>query len=239
MKNFNILNKKNYEFLECKSDSVGIYFSTSKDGLDFNKNTTIGLKNLKKLKQWFNIKNIGYLNQVHSDDIYIYNGLKYDGDALITNKRRIAIGVFTADCVPVLIYDKKNLVVAAIHSGWKGTLNCIVSKTIDTMINRYNSNIKDLEIYIGPHNMMCCYEVSEELIHTFKSSNIYKEAKISKGRKLSLQSCIEKQLRDKDITKNQIHLLNMCTYCSREYKFHSYRRNKEESGRMFSFIFIK
>src|SRR3712207_9545829 len=117
---------------------------------------------------------------LHSDDIYIYNGLKYDGDALITNKRRIAIGVFTADCVPVLIYDKKNLVVAAIHSGWKGTLNCIVSKTIDTMINRYNSNIKDLEIYIGPHNMMCCYEVSEELIHTFKSSNIYKEAKIDR-----------------------------------------------------------
>ncbi|KEI01487.1 peptidoglycan editing factor PgeF [Clostridium botulinum] len=239
MKNFNILNVKGYQFLEYKSDSVGIYFSTSKRNLDFNKNNIIGLENLKKIKEWFNIKDVGYLNQVHSDNIYIYDGLKYDGDAIITNEKGIAIGVFTADCVPVLIYDKKNLVVAAIHSGWKGTLNCIVSKTIDKMVSKYNTDIKDLKVYIGPHNMMCCYEVSEELINTFKSSDIYKEAKINDGRNLSLQSCIEKQLNDKNITKNQIHSLNICTYCSREDKFHSYRRDKEESGRMFSFIFIK
>lgn len=128
---------------------------------------------------------------------------------------------------------------AAVHSGWKGTINCIVAKTIDRLIKDYNSEIKDIKVYIGPHNMKCCYEVSEELIETFKNKDIYKDTYINDGRNLSLKQCIIKQLNDKGICDDQINKLNMCTYCSKEYSFHSYRKSKEKSGRIFSFIFIK
>ncbi|KGM96095.1 laccase [Clostridium novyi A str. 4552] len=239
MKEANSFKVNNFEFLSYDSDKVGIYFSTAKGNLDFNKNTEDGLLNLQNLKEWFNVKEVGYLNQTHSDEIFNYDSMEHDGDALITNKKEVIIGVFTADCVPVIIYDRNNLVIAAIHSGWKGTINYIVSKTIDRLINDYNSKVEDLEIYIGPHNMMCCYEVSMELIETFKGSNVYKDTYVNDGRKLSLQKCIIKQLKDKGITNNQINTINMCTYCSKEYSFHSYRKTKEKSGRMFSFTFIK
>ncbi|ABK61091.1 MULTISPECIES: peptidoglycan editing factor PgeF [Clostridium] len=239
MEKFKLVKVDDFNFLSFDDDKVGIYFSTADENLDFNKNTEEGLLNLQNLKEWFNVKEVGYLNQTHSDKIFDYDGINHDGDAIITNKKQVLIGVFTADCVPVIIYDRKKIVVAAVHSGWKGTINCIVAKTIDRLIKDYNSEIKDIKVYIGPHNMKCCYEVSEELIETFKNKDIYKDTYINDGRNLSLKQCIIKQLNDKGICDDQINKLNMCTYCSKEYSFHSYRKSKEKSGRIFSFIFIK
>ncbi|MCY6484025.1 peptidoglycan editing factor PgeF [Clostridium aestuarii] len=230
---------KGYEFLKFKEDNAEIYFSTARGDLDFNKNTQLGLKNINKLKNWFNLERVGYLNQIHGDKVYKYDGMIYDGDAIITDKKRIAIGVFTADCVPIIVYDKNKKVIAAVHSGWKGTIKNISIRAIEKMIEDYNSEVKDLKIYIGPHNMGCCYEVSEELILQFKSLELYKDIDISIDRKLNLQKCILKQLWSIGIENNQINTLNICTFCSKKYKLHSYRKNKEESGRMFSFVFIK
>lgn len=228
-----------YEFLEFKDENFYGYFSTGKNNLNFNKNTDDGIKNLEKLKEWFNLKNIGYLNQIHSDIVHVYDGKICDGDAIITDRKNIGIGVFTADCVPVLVYDKNRKVIAAIHSGWKGTKKCIVGKTIDKMILKYNTKVEDLRVYIGPHNMECCYEVSEDLIRDFKKQQIYRDTNISQGRNLSLQKCIIKQLINKGVMLNNIIKLDICTYCNQTYSLYSYRKNKEYSGRMFSFIFMK
>lgn len=228
-----------YEFLQFEDDKFHIYFSTAKDNLNFNKNTIEGIRNLEKLKSWFEADNIGYLNQVHSDTIYVYDGNIHDGDAIITDKKNTILGVFTADCVPVLIYDKNKEVIAAIHSGWKGTLKCIVKKTIEKMVHEFNCNSEDLKAYIGPHIMECCYEVSEDLIKNFKEEKIYKDIKIATNRKLSLQSCIEKQLLDSGVNSEQINKLEICTHCNDDHILYSYRKDKENCGRMFSFIFIK
>lgn len=228
-----------YEFLQFEDEKFHLYFSTAKNNLNFSKNTVEGIRNLEKLKGWFGVDNIGYLNQVHSDTIYVYDNNIYDGDAIITDKRNTIIGVFTADCVPVLIYDKKKEVVAAIHSGWKGTLKCIVKKTIERMALEYNSNSKDLTAYIGPHIMECCYEVSEDIIRSFQKEKIYNDIKIATNRNLSLQSCIEKQLLDSGVNSEQINKSKICTYCNNEHVLYSYRKDKEYCGRMFSFIFIK
>ena len=123
MKKFKLVKVDNFNFLSFDDDKVGIYFSTADENLDFNKNTEQGLLNLNNLKEWFNVKEVGYLNQTHSDKIFDYDGINHNGDAIITNKKQVLIGVFTADCVPVIIYDRKKLVVAAVHSGWKGTIN--------------------------------------------------------------------------------------------------------------------
>ncbi|MCY6372337.1 peptidoglycan editing factor PgeF [Clostridium ganghwense] len=229
----------NFQLLKFLEEDAEIYFSTSKENLNFNKNTEEGIENISKLKSWFGLKEVGYLNQVHSNLVYTYDSKVHDGDAIITDLKGVAIGVFTADCVPVIVYDKKKKVAAAVHSGWRGTIENISIETINKMIKEYNTAIEDLVVYIGPHNMQCCYEVSEELVSKFKNLELYKNRDIAEGRNLSLQKCIIGQLNSIGIRDNQINTLDICTFCSTKHRLYSYRKQKEESGRMFSFIFIK
>lgn len=229
-----------YEFIHARFGSINMVFSTAHNGLNFNKLSDKGKNNLNQLKHWFGVNDVAYINQVHSDVVQIYkeDGIIRDGDALITDKISTAIGVFTADCVPILIADTEKNVIAAVHSGWKGTLKCIVSKTIDEMIRQYDIHREDLVICIGPHIRQCCYEVSSELIDEFKSNEIYQNETISEGRMLSLEKCILVQLKKYGIKNDKIYSLGLCTSCSKKFKFHSYRRDTDKQNRLFSFIVI-
>ncbi|WP_291568488.1 peptidoglycan editing factor PgeF [Clostridium sp. UBA2485] len=236
------LNISDYEFVTYKEENINIVFSTSKNNLNFNKRTKEGQNNLNNLKDLFKLDEVIYLNQIHSDIVHIYendNITNLDGDSIITSKNKTAIGIFTADCVPVIIVDNKKKVVAAIHSGWKGTFNLIVTKTIEKIIKEYGCNEEDLKVYIGPHNKECCYEVSEELIEKFKALPIYKYENISNGRYLNLQECIRVQLTNLNIKKDNIYSADICTYCNSEYKLYSYRKEHEKEGRLFSFVYIE
>jgi polyphenol oxidase len=86
-----------------------------------------------------------------------------DTDALITRHTGICICVQTADCVPLLIYDPKEQVVAAVHAGWRGTLAKVTTNTIGTMEKEHGCNPSDLLVGIGPSNGPCCYEVGEDV----------------------------------------------------------------------------
>lgn len=228
----------NYEFIKETIGSANFIFSTSKNNLNFNINTIEGNANLMKLKDWFNLKDIGYLKQIHSNLIYNYDGEIHQGDGLITNKKGVGIGVFTADCVPVLIYDKVNHVIAAVHSGWKGTLNEIVVNALLKLKEEYGSKLKDLIAYIGPHNMDCCYEIGEDVKQLFLSKELYNDIDVIKDNKLSNEKCIIKQLTANGISKENILSTNICTFCNKDYELFSYRKQKEDYGRMFSFIYI-
>lgn len=227
-----------YEFVKMNLGGAEAVFSTGKNGLDFNKGTEEGRKNIENIKKWFSVKKVGFLDQIHSDYVFDYDGKLEEGDSLITNKKKIAIGVFTADCVPILLFDKCNKAIAAIHSGWKGTFSCILSKTIDDMGKKYGTKGEDLVACIGPHMHQCCYEVGEELVDKFKNSETYGELNIFNGRNLSMTKCIIHQLEVKGIKKENINELNICTSCNSEYELHSYRKNKN-AGRMFSFVLLK
>lgn len=229
----------NYEFIKFKSGNAVILFSTAKDGLNFNKNTEEGLLNLNTIVESCNLQAIGYLNQIHSDIILDFDAKTEDGDALITNKAKTAIGVFTADCVPVILVDNSKGVIAAIHSGWKGTKASIVSKTIERIQEIYGSSPKDIKVYIGPHIGGCCYEVSNELIQAFTSEDIYSNIKISNNNKLDLQKCILAQLLSKGIKESNIVTTNICTACNKQFELYSYRFSQNKQGRMFSFIYFE
>lgn len=235
----NLVIENKYKFLKIAEGEAQIYFSTSEGELNFNKNTIEGINNLNNLKVWFNLSEIGYLNQIHSDSVHLYDGIIHDGDAILTDKKGVGIGVFTADCVPILIYDKKTGAIGAVHSGWKGTFKCIIVKAIHKMTEVYNTRIEDISVYIGPHNMECCYEVGKELIDKFLGQKIYKDSKISTGMNLSMQDCIIKQLQGLGVKSSQIHTLDICTFCNKKNSLYSYRKSAEKDGRMFSFIFIK
>lgn len=228
-----------FEFIKVDLGGATAIFSTGKSGLDFNKNTEEGLRNIEGIKNWFKLKEVGYMNQIHSDSVIVYDEQIREGDALITNEENTAVGIFTADCVPILLYDKRNKAIAAIHSGWRGTFSCIVLRTIESMEKQYGTKAEDLVAYIGPHMHQCCYEVSNEIIEQFKNHDIYKGIDISKGRMLSMTKCIIHQLRTKGVKEENIKDLDICTFCNEEYELHSYRKSTNKYGRMFSFIYLE
>lgn len=229
----------NYEFLKAGKDKAKFIFSTASGDLNFNKNFNVGLENIYKLKEWFNLREIGFLNQIHSDLIYNYDGEVHEGDALITDKKNVALGVFTADCVPILLYDKVNGIIAAVHSGWKGTLLDICGKTVSKMKQEYGVKAEDLIVYIGPHNKECCYEVGQDVVDKFLKKPSYEKLSIINNGKLNLEKCIINALIEKGVSEDNINTLNICTYCSKEEKLYSYRKNGESKGRLFSFIFLQ
>lgn len=228
-----------YQFINFKDDNININFSTAKNNLDFNINTSKGLDNLENIKEWFDVQSVGYLKQTHSDKICLYDGIINEGDAIITDKPNIAIGVFTADCVPVLIYSKTKAIIAAVHSGWKGTFSQIVYKTIKKIISLYSVDVKDIKVYIGPHNKKCCYEFGKDVADEFYNKDMYKNIKFYENGKLNLKACIIKQITETGVPVKNIRSLDICTFCNKEYELFSYRKQKINYGRMYSFIYIK
>lgn len=230
-----------YEFVTYEIGNAVIVFSTAKNNLNFNIKSEEFRGNLYKLKEWFGLDDIQYLNQVHSNTVYSGTDklCGCEGDGIITDKKNNAVGVFTADCVPIIIYDKAKNIAAAVHSGWKGTFSEIVIIAVNKMEQEYGCKAKDIYAFIGPHIMSCCYEVSEELCNKFSSAEIYRGLEVSKDRKLDLQACVIRQLEYTGINREHITTANICTLCNKEYEMYSYRQSKEEAGRQFSFIFIK
>lgn len=233
-----IINNK-YEFIEYEDGNAKFLFSTARGGLNFNKSIEEGIINLNNIKKWFNVEEVGYLNQIHSNEVFIYDNNVKSGDALITDKKNTAIGVFTADCVPILLYDKKNDVISAVHSGWKGTLSCISVKALNLMKKEFGSQSENIIAYIGPHIGGCCYEVGKEVQDKFMECKLYDNIEIINNNKLDLEKCILLQLTNEGVKKENITSLNLCNFCDDKYELHSYRKGNINYGRMFSFVYLK
>lgn len=237
--------KKEEDFLIIDNEKSKIVFTNAEKGRSFNRSTEEGVKELNSLKREFNADDIIYLKQIHSDKISRYEkdkkSIKDDeGDAIITNEKNVIIGVFTADCVPIILVDEEKGVIAAIHSGWRGTFESITLKTIKKMKDEFNIDEANVKAYIGPHIRKCCYEISEELKSNFieKKKNL-REAELFDGRKLNLEACIIDDLRGAGIKEGNINSINLCTYCTDTIKLHSYRKSQGSYGRMFAFIMLR
>ncbi len=139
----------------------------SKDNiLNIKKNLQIVKKKISK-----GAKNIFLLHQIHSNKfVYIDQKSvfrsKPKADAVITNQKNIPIGVLTADCVPVLIFDENKNFIAAIHAGWKGAYKDIITKVINFMIKK-GSNPRNIIAVIGPAISIKNYEVKEDFKRKF------------------------------------------------------------------------
>lgn len=233
------------DYLVVDNNKTKVVFSTAEEGKNFNRNIEAGWKSLDSLKNEFNVEKVIYLKQIHSDKVLTFQGekerefIEKEGDALITNVRNSIIGVFTADCVPIILADDKTGAMAAIHSGWKGTYKSITKKTIDKLIEEYKVNPKDIKAYIGPHIRQCCYEVSEELKNNFIMEKNINKDKLFLGRNLNMEECILKDLRDCGVIEENINSVQLCTHCCEDVKLHSYRASKGAYGRLFSFVILK
>jgi len=229
--------------------STGIYKSLNCGigSLDKKKNIIKNLKIVCK-KIGCSPKKLVLLNQVHSnkftfiDKKYKFNSKKIIGDALITNTKNIALGVLTADCVPVLIYDNKLETISAIHAGWKGAYKGIVKKVVDYFI-KIGSGPKNLYAVVGPCISGKSYEVQKDFKDKFikkdkKSNDCFKIRK--KKTYFSLNNYVYNQL--KQIGIKNLELINKNTF-DKKNNFFSARRsahnNEGDYGRNISIIMIK
>ena len=187
-------------------------------------------------------------NQTHSDHIKVIEtrdtlGWKSlenaveDCDALLSNQKGLVLCILTADCVPILLYDKKKQVVGAVHAGWKGTQARIVSKTIEQMKEVYDSCVEDIVVGIGPAIGSCCYEVGEDVAEHFFD---VPEGLSKKGEKymLDLPWINKQQLLKLGLKEEHIEMSSLCTACQVD-RYFSYRKEKGCDGRFMSVIGLK
>mgnify|MGYP003482355312 FL=1 len=163
-------------------------------------------------------------------------------DALITQEKGVCLCVSTADCTPILLYDRKQQVIAAIHAGWRGSVNYIVRKTLEQMNRLYNTQGEDIFAAIGPCIGFDAFEVGDEVYDAFKQNDFPME--YISGWKyethkwhIDLQMANSVQLIDFGVPTEQIDICDICTFTHYE-KFFSARRLGIKSGRILSGIFM-
>ena len=213
---------------------------------DAKKNVINNLKIVcKKIK--VSSKRLVLLNQIHSNKFYFikknykFKNKKFKGDALITNVKNFALGVLTADCVPILLYDKNQKIITAIHAGWKGVYKGIISRVVKFLIKK-GSKPKDLIAVIGPCIAQKNYEVQKDFKDKFiKKDKQSKKFFIIKKNKtyFSLNNYVYSQLKKLGI-KN-LEKINKDTFEPKNNFFSARRsiRNKEDDyGRNISVIMI-
>lgn len=188
---------------------------------------------------------IATINQTHSDAVFVHNvdnrAADEGVDAHITDSHGIALGVVTADCVPVLLIDKKKRIVAAVHSGWKGTAKKILQKTVKKMSDSFGSKPEDMIAGIGPSIGKCCYEVDEKVIEPMKKEfdylNRFSAQKKENKWHIDLQMINREQLIETGLMPENINIVNLCTSCHSDL-FYSYRRDGAGTGRMMAVVMI-
>ncbi len=179
--------------------------------------------------------------QQHTDKVLC---IDYDmdpkiADGVITNRQGILIGVQVADCVPVLLYDKKRQVIGAVHAGWRGTAGGILKTALRAMMDRFCSSVPDILIAIGPSIKACCYEVGHEVFEAVEKESGKADYYARKGEKyfIDLPLANKHQAVSLGIPPENIWLSGECTFCHPE-KYFSYRFAKGSTGRQGGFIGI-
>ena len=166
-------------------------------------------------------------------------------DALVTNKPGVAIGVRTADCVPVLLFDPEQRVVAAVHSGWKGTIQRITEKAIFTMGRQFGSKASSLRAVIGPAIGPQSFQVGEEVVQHFKDQGFPLEAiwffnegegesPMHHGHHIDLWKANRWILEQTGVSPEKIQTVGIDTYT--DGRFFSARREGIECGRIINAI---
>ena len=209
------------------------------------------------------------LRQIHSDLIHRVDGVPEElltGDGLISDRPGLILGIQTADCLPVILADRKRRAVGVFHAGWRGTAKRIVEKGVGEMRQHFGSDPRNLAAAIGPGVQGCCYEVGAEVRTKFESqfvygSELFREVKESDPVRekypllfltarapghselpvklfLDLVEANRRQLLDAGVLKKNIDTLGPCTACHPDLLF-SFRAEKGVTGRLMVAVAIR
>lgn len=175
--------------------------------------------------------------QVHGSRVVVVDrpGHHPECDGLVTDRPGLYLGVSIADCIPVLLFDRNREVVAAVHSGWRGSRERIAGRCLALMAERFGTRPGDVEAFIGPSAGACCYEVGGEVAGHFPAEFL----KPSEGGKflLDLGTFNRNLLVAAGVPSGQVVISGRCTI-HESSTFHSHRRDRERSGRMLAVVGI-
>ena len=206
------------------------------------------------------------LQQFHSDVIQVFDSAPAGvcrGDALLTNRSGLLLCVQTADCVPILLVDRRRRAVAAVHAGWRGTLQRIVTKTIGAMRMHFGTKPRDIVAAISPAIGPCGYEVGVEVAAQFLSqfpdaASYFNEFRTGeepnplqwlnmappghqpppKSVFLDLGKANRSQLLSAGVPPNNVSAVSLCTACRPDLLF-SYRKQGKCTGRLMAAIGLR
>lgn len=255
LKPFDFSNKGNKIFIDSNNE-----IKTNNN--NYNNNNCVKYQYNNCIKSQYNdLKNILGINlttskiikpvQKHTINVQIVDETNINNyfdniDGLITNLKNVALATSLADCQGILIYDPNKRVIGNVHSGWRGTLKRIVINAIHLMEEKFNSNPADIEIYICPSILKCCFEVDEDVEILFR--NEFNDINIdefietrnkTKNQKFYIDTVgINRAILMKEGVKAEnIITSNICTKCNSD-KIHSYRADGKNAGRNLSIIMM-
>lgn len=182
------------------------------------------------------LEDLALPRQVHSDNVLWMKevGRPEATDAVITDKPGLCVCVKTADCIPVLLYDERQRIVAAVHAGWRGTVARIVQKTIEQM---KPLNPKDLHAIIGPGISLEWFEVGDEVCEAFKAEGFPMERIAKRMGRWHIDLWDANRWLLEQMGVEDIYIQGTCTRGSMD--FFSARRETINTGRNYNGIFIK
>jgi YfiH family protein len=161
-------------------------------------------------------------------------------DGLVTGVRDVPLAVFTADCVPILVYEAKRKVVGMGHAGWRGTSLRVAEALIRGLEEEFGGDPRSCLVALGPSAGPCCYEVGPEVVTAFRErghpEGIFSRTEDDKFR-LDMWQANALQLQDKGVPRSNISCSRRCTVCSEGY--FSFRGDGAVTGRNMSVIMLK
>ncbi len=214
------------------------------------------------------------LRQIHSDLIHRIDQMPaaqtpqepLTGDGMVTDTPGLVLAVLTADCLPIILGDRKRRAIGVFHAGWRGTVQRIVEKGVGEMRKHFGSDPRNLVAAIGPGVRGCCYEVGEEVRGKFESQFSYAESLFCEVKEsdpvrekypllfltarapghgelppklfLDLAEANRRQLLDAGVLAKNIDWAAPCTACNTELLF-SYRAERGVTGRMMAAVGIR
>lgn len=222
------------------------YFGDRYDNFDYviAKKSIAEMTSIAYLKKRLQAKNLIFLRQVHGNKGLIIsesnaltiNSFEQDGDFLITNSLNSGLGILTADCLPIILYDKKNNVAAVAHAGWRGSVQNIACNVVSDMHHHYGSCVRDITVFFGPSAKACCYTVSPDFRNCITDfSEVIEERNNSLF--FDLPYFNQRQLMLAGIKKEAFCFdYNYCTIC--DERFFSFRRQGKQAGRQMTVVLL-
>lgn len=177
------------------------------------------------------------LRQKHSNHVvfahHAWGGDRPEGDAVLTDRPGVLVGVRTADCLPVLLMDPARRAVAAVHAGWRGVAGGILCNALQGMARAYGSRPSSIEAAVGPGIGVCCFEVGDEVAAQFEGE--YVDRRRIRPR-VDLLAALRAQLIAAGV--DRVAACSECTSCDLG-RYYSHRAERGRTGRMLAVVGVR
>lgn len=161
-----------------------------------------------------------------------------DGDAILTARRDVALGVATADCVPILLADERGRLIGAVHAGWRGTVASVLPAALEALRTR-GADLERIRVGMGPCIGPCCFEVGDEVVEAIVRADPGGAGAVMRSpgarAKVDLALLLRRQALRAGVPDGNIAAASLCTVCRGDL-LESYRRSGGRPGRMIAFV---